>query len=113
MTNYVKPTNAGNFASLAGPNLSTIDPDPTLSITSDTFGRDGGMTHEKYVALIEERILVRKGLRDLLSHIEIAHLPPSTGRGETMADADRAEELNKLIAEDVALLAEVTSADRI
>ena len=30
-----------------------------------------------------------------------------------IAGADRADELNKLIAEDVALLAEVTSVDRI
>lgn len=82
-------------------------------MTCDTYGRDGGMTHEQYVDLIEARILLHKGMRDLLPHIEIANLPPSTGRRETMTVADRADELNKLIAEEVALLAEVTSADRI
>ena len=82
-------------------------------MTSDTCGRDGGMTHEQYVDLIEARILGHRRLRDLLPRIEVDPLPPSTGRGELMALADIADELNKLIAEDVALLAEVTSVDRI
>ena len=82
-------------------------------MTSDTYFRDSGMTHKQYVNLIEARILVHRGLRDLLPQIDIDHLPPSTSREAMIAGADRADELNKLIAEDVALLAEVTSVDRI
>ena len=68
------------------------------------------MTHQQYVDLIGVRISMNKGL---LRRPYMDGLRPSIGCVRGRDETQGSDRLTKLIADDVALLAEVTSVDRI
>ena len=72
------------------------------------------MTHQQYVDLIKARILLSQALRQRLAHIDDTQSETRDSLRKMMVHAAlKRETLNDLITEDLALLAEVTSADRI
>ena len=93
--------------------MNSIDFVVALPTKPDTFG-ERQMTHEQYVDLIRARILTNQALRQRLAYIDDTQSATRNSLKKMMAhSALKREVLNYLITEDLALLAEVTSADRI